>query len=340
MGEKSKIEWTDHTFNHCWGCAKVHAGCKNCYAEAWARRWGVGWGLGGPRACVSEKIWANPIRWNERAKRRGVRERVFCASMADVFENWGGQVTQTRRIAPKVFVQDEGWIDRDGQFRFFSSPADKGVLESQGMRPLRLDDLRKRLFELIDATPYLDWQILTKRPENIQEKWVSRVELQTDLNEVEFRRNVWLGTSISDQESHDRQIDAISGVGNLTPLRFLSIEPLLEPIKLDLVEIEWVIVGGESGPRARPYIVEHAADIIRQCLRANVPVFHKQLGSFPVTTNINQFEYDGNSAAWGDYAAGARFRLSHPKGADMGEWPVIEDSDITLDVREFPEVRL
>lgn len=87
MSADSKIEWTDHTFNPWWGCSKVSPACKNCYAEAFARRVGQSvWGDGAARRLFGDKHWAEPVKWNAAAAKEGVRRRVFCASMADVFE--------------------------------------------------------------------------------------------------------------------------------------------------------------------------------------------------------------------------------------------------------------
>jgi protein gp37 len=88
VGKATKIEWADHTFNPWWGCVRVSDACKNCYAEAWAKR--VGQQLWGPRSrrrFFGDAHWAQPARWNAEAARLGVRRRVFCASMADVFED-------------------------------------------------------------------------------------------------------------------------------------------------------------------------------------------------------------------------------------------------------------
>lgn len=96
MAENSRIEWTDHTFNPWWGCTKVSPACDNCYAEAWARRTGHSvWGAKSERRFLSDFYWKQPLRWNREAKKRGVRERVFCASMADVFE-WRADLSTWR----------------------------------------------------------------------------------------------------------------------------------------------------------------------------------------------------------------------------------------------------
>jgi len=87
MGRLSSIEWTHHTFNPWWGCVKVSSACDNCYAESWAKRVGQAvWGSGASRRFFGEAHWREPIRWNKEAQSLNQRQRVFCASMADVFE--------------------------------------------------------------------------------------------------------------------------------------------------------------------------------------------------------------------------------------------------------------
>ena len=88
MGKDSKIAWTDHTFNPWWGCTKVSDGCAHCYAKGVASRFAPGhWGPDAPRRFFGDKHWAEPLAWDKAAQRRGVRERVFCGSMCDVFED-------------------------------------------------------------------------------------------------------------------------------------------------------------------------------------------------------------------------------------------------------------
>lgn len=88
MGQDSKIEWTDHTFNPWWGCVNVSPACDHCYAETFAKRTGHGvWGHKAPRRFFGDKHWAEPVKWNKAAGKAGERARVFCASMADVFED-------------------------------------------------------------------------------------------------------------------------------------------------------------------------------------------------------------------------------------------------------------
>jgi protein gp37 len=88
MGETTGISWTDHTFNPWWGCVKVSPACQHCYAETFAKRVGQKvWGVKAERRFFGPKHWAEPLKWNRAAAKAGVRRRVFCASMADVFED-------------------------------------------------------------------------------------------------------------------------------------------------------------------------------------------------------------------------------------------------------------
>jgi protein gp37 len=88
MAKDSKIEWTHHTFNPWWGCERVSPACKNCYAETWAHRLGLDlWSRGAPRRTLGDSYWRQPLSWNRTAKTSNRRDRVFCASMADVFED-------------------------------------------------------------------------------------------------------------------------------------------------------------------------------------------------------------------------------------------------------------
>lgn len=87
MAKNSQIEWTHHTFNPWWGCNKVSPACDNCYAELWAKRMGQAlWGASANRRFFGDLHWREPAKWNAEAEQAGSRHRVFCASMADVFE--------------------------------------------------------------------------------------------------------------------------------------------------------------------------------------------------------------------------------------------------------------
>lgn len=183
MGESTNISWTDHTFNPWWGCWKISPECEHCYAEAFDHRLnGDHWGRTAPRKFFGDKHWSEPLRWNKAAEKAGERRRVFCASMADVFERH--PVTE---------------VDR------------------------RMDACRGRLFDLIPRTTWLDWLLLTKRPENFASMlpWIGR------QGHSEPWSNVWLGVTAGVRSSLDRV-----AILRLAPasVRFVSCEPILEHI--------------------------------------------------------------------------------------------------------------
>lgn len=302
MGANSKIEWTHHTFNPWWGCQRVSEGCALCYAEAFAKRVGQRvWGPDSGRRFFGDKRWNEPRKWNRVAEANAVRHRVFCASMADVFE------------------------DRSD-----------------------LDPWREKLWPLIEETRSLDWLLLTKRPEHIAGLTPSRWWRQS------FPPNVWVGATVENQKRADERIPVLLDVPAV--VRFLSCEPLLEEI--DIVSArgsldvgpEWVVIGGESGHGARPFHIEWARSLLRQCEQLDAAPFVKQLGARPVIPAplTDGLHGEGLLAAasesdreWPD---GTHFGnptqdvslngrvalLRDKKGGDMAEWPA------ALRVREFP----
>jgi len=313
MAENTKIQWCHHTFNHIRGCTKVAAGCANCYADALSKRnpgtLGV-WGDHGTRVLASPSYWKEPLKWNRDAERAGVRARVFCASLADVFEDW-----------PDVVIDHNGKIigkcpqcgHREPQRAFCSVCREKPEQEN-----VVLDDIRRDLFALIDATPHLDWLLLTKRPENIQKMIPDRPGtcVADFAVETRFRHNVWLGTSIA-CKSDLRNIDHLYGCADLCPVRFISVEPLIEDVgRMQFAGIDWLIIGGESGPHARPCDVAWIRSLKDQAQAAGVPVFVKQIGTLPVN---------------GKSMTPQEWRLRDPKGGDPAEWPA------DLRVQEYPQ---
>jgi protein gp37 len=296
MAEQTSIEWTDATFN-CWeGCARVSPGCEHCYAERRAVRFETArWGPQGTRRVASPSYWRQPIRWN--ANTQGRPFRVFCASLADVFEDWPGRMLDGLKQPLYVAANGQWWPDPLGGSR----------------PPLTMDDVRRRLFETVNATPALTWLLLTKRPGNILAT-LGRLRAMGLVASDHFPwANIWYGATVEDKRHGLPRIDVLRKVP--AAVRFLSVEPLLEDLgQIDLTGIDWVIAGGESGPGARPCRLDWLRSVVAQCRAAGVPVFIKQLGSRP--------ENDaGFSVSW---------RLRDKKGGDPAEWP--ED----LRVREFP----
>lgn len=239
MAENSKIEWTTHTFNPWIGCMKVSAGCDHCYAESLAKRYGwVEWGqrktgdteasIGG-RKRTSAGNWRKPIQWAKAARESGERPRVFCASLADVFDN---------QVPPE-------W--------------------------------RADLIDLIDATPELDWLLLTKRPENIGKMFA----------QFGLKPNVWLGTTCEDQAAYDKRWPILRDVP--AAVHFISYEPAVGPLRLHNGpdQPDWLICGGESGHGARFMPTAWASDIKGDCERTGTYFFMKQMtGKKPIPPDL------------------------------------------------------
>jgi protein gp37 len=317
MSDTTKIQWADATFNPWIGCTKVSAGCKNCYAENTTRarvlrsQGQETWGRGAKRSRTSAAMWRKPIQWNEQPL------------------IWDSEQHRNMRVFPSLC----DWLDMDVDVEWQAD-----------------------FLKLVYDTPRLDWLLLTKRPENwhtiICAAWgilYQRGDLDAALwldnwagvngqRKEYFPRNIWIGTSVENQEMADKRIPELLKIP--ARVRFLSVEPMLDAIQFDphwlgagersgdnyqQPQIHLVIFGGESGPAARPCNVDWIRDCVKQCKAAGVPVFVKQLGAKP---------YDGHNRkcvsvkpfVMGDW----QLRLKDPKGGDMAEWP--ED----LRVREFP----
>lgn len=264
MGKDSKIAWTDHTFNPWWGCAKVSDGCKHCYAETFSNRFGDWWGPEAERRYFGEKHWNQPLKWNREAEEEGIRHKVFCGSMCDIFE----------------YRNDPEWM--------------------------KLNNARWKLWPLIENTPNLDWLLLSKRPEKavllLPELWWHGKNPEKHMPE-----NVWIGTTTENQEQANIRIPKLLHIP--ARIRWLSIEPMLDFVDLSTwftpnynAGIHWVIVGGESGPGARPMQLDWARSIRDQCQDAGVPFFMKQIGGhlnkgkemkdFPEDLRIREFPKD------------------------------------------------
>jgi protein gp37 len=267
MAEFSKIAWTTHTFNPWIGCSHVSPGCVNCYAEGWDRRYrgGENWGPGAPRQVTSDANWAKPLAWNKSAP-KGERQRVFCASLADVFD--------------------------------LEAPAGQ----------------RERLFDLIRATPNLDWLLLTKRPQN--------VTAMLPLDWGTGYANVWMGVTTEDQKRADERIPILASIPAV--VRFLSVEPQIEEIDFgkwlsgeSAPPFNWMIFGGESGPGARPFDPEwirkplelgHAWRFSppRPWPRVRFAIFVKQMGLVWAKEHGSSDDKGGN---WDEWPSWARVRI-------------------------------
>ena len=298
------IEWTDVTWNPVTGCTKVSAGCKHCYAERAFPR------VYSPRKFTD--VQCHPARLDAPLHWRKPR-MVFVNSMSDLFHS-----------------------------------AVRGIFIDQ-------------VFAVMALTPQHTYQILTKRPERMQQYAADAREYVQAIvserkpaspprhwyhapdNRIQWPLpNVWLGVSVEDQATADERIPMLWD----TPaaVRFVSCEPLLGLIDLSPYlqigtrtkgvfrpDIDWVIVGGESGPGARPCNIDWIRDILSLCRVAGVPAFCKQLGARPTVDDpgcernlpwLYKPGFFDDEHPW--------MRLDDRKGANPDEWP----SD--LRVREYP----
>lgn len=269
MGETTGIAWTDHTFNPWWGCVKIDAPadepseCDHCYADDQSKRFGFNEGGGN-----------GPNLWGKDSDRRFFGDK-----------HWN-EPRKWDRLAAEAGVTD---------VVFCASMAD--VFEARD----DLDEHRARLWELIEETPNLVWQLLTKRPEQVVRRvppsWMDS-----------WPSNAGLGVSAGTQRSADLRVPRLLGIDAPIPFRFLSCEPLLTAVDLthidtrdrvdgmywinaltgrntdmgrpcaDVRSVDWVIVGGESGGKHRAMDLDWARSLVAQCRTHQVPVFFKQTG--------------------------------------------------------------
>lgn len=316
MGRDTSIGWCQHTFNGVHGCAHdiladgtESPGCQHCYAEIGSKRnhrtLGI-WGEEGTRVLAVDSAWEQLAAWHRAAVRAGELRRVFCYSIGDVFE------------APRKL--DNADVCARGRARLWAA--------IERLRPICCIDRgwhRQPCEEPIcegSVPAGIVFLLLTKRPENVK-----RMVPPEWLVTSGWPQHVWLGTSVENQQAADERIPHLLAVPGV-PVRFLSVEPLLERIDLcrqgaeevgDALypRLSWVIAGGESGPRARPCDLAWLRDLRDQARAARVPFWCKQLGTVAI-----QYERDGG--------IGRGLGLRHPKGGDPAEWP--ED----LRVQEVP----
>lgn len=320
MSTNTSIEWTDVSWNPIRGCSRVSAGCDNCYAAAVAYRFS---GRGKPY----EKL----------ATRRNGKP------------DWTGSL----RLVPDLLDAPLGW--RKPRRVFVNSMSDL-------FHPAVPDETIDRVFATMLRAPRHTYQVLTKRPKRMLAYmtrlrdteipiWLSPHEL-TSIGGGTPTRWLWLGVSVEDQATADERIPLL--LQTPAAVRWISAEPLLGPIAFAQPDfsdrghgpgwlvagnasngpaLDWVVVGGESGPRARPCDVAWIRSIIESSKAAGVPCFVKQLGARPFTSPgplpvpqsaesiLRHGEYDPDPWEW---------KLRSRKGGDPAEWP--ED----LRVREFP----
>lgn len=328
------IEWTDRTWNPVRGCSRISEGCRNCYAERQAARftkWDqpfYGFSLAGRWSgkveLIAEKL-EEPLRWRKPS-------RVFVNSMSDLFHE-----ALPNEAIDRVFA-----VMGSTRHTF-------QVLTKRPQRMLEYLRHERRDERIWDAMPGVDaWE---------------RRDRQDKLRRLPMP-NVWLGVSVEGQKTADHRIPPL--LQTPAAVRFISAEPLLGPVDLTPMRIrcerckgtqsidvpgggaacpdcltpyqgqrpglEWVIVGGESGPNARQCDVDWIRSIVRECKASQVPVFVKQLGSRPVGSveDVRMGKRLVLGPIGDGRAVGAHLKYRDRKGGDPAEWP--ED----LRVREFP----
>lgn len=327
---KTSIEWTDRSINPIrFGkghyCQKISPGCANCYASRMQVRFGNPEFGGHKPGATGGDVWLDRTKLDE-VRRLRKPSRIFWCDMTDLFGDW---------------VLD-GWIDLCFATMALTPHHTHQVLTK---RPQRMMDYFAKLQSVCDG-----WEAELRQKHNRPEavftptnllnlRWLEATKLggpksgyvaggpAIDSETPWPLPNVWLGTSCEDQKRADERIPHL--LRCQAAVRFLSCEPLLGPIRLAHPDfgfpsfnggLQWVIVGGESGPGARPCGTNWIRSIVDQCHTASVPCFVKQLGANAHATPLN------------DAAAGTdcRMRLDDRKGGDWTEWS--ED----LRVREFP----
>ena len=325
------IEWTDKTWNPVTGCSKVSAGCKNCYAETVANRF---WGdrKFTDVICHPERLDA-PLRWRK-------PQRVFVNSMSDLFHE---------------DVPDE-FIDRVFAVMALAPQHTFQVLTKRPkrMRDWVRDKTTTECLMAADESRATGVYAKSSEASRLAHAYMESQRLGGFCQPAPWPLpNVWLGVSCEDQAAADERIPLL--LETPVTVRFVSAEPLLGPIDFGHLQpgdppteidslrgthgvlrphggvcdrLSWVIVGGESGPRARPCDVAWIRSIVEQCRAAKVACFVKQLGAIPV-------------GAWKKADGKITFQSNHPsargiailrdrKGGDLSEWPE------GLCVREFP----
>jgi len=343
MSTQTNIAYCDATWNWIIGCTKVSPGCIHCYAEQStpSRTLGIEWGDKAERRVASDATFNAPLKWNKKpwvcntCGHADSRIKSMCIPPREkpmpYLCTHCGELVHRRR----VFSLSLGdWLD-----------------------PKIPVSVLARAMDIIRRCPDLDFLLLTKRPQlffsRMSDVSIYRDIAGNPIVDVDWvnawacrnkpPHNVWVGTSVEDQQRADERIPELLKIP--AKVRFLSIEPLLEDLgNLNLATtcdtkncqhyteaecpgtewkcimqsaIDWVIVGGESGPKARPCNVEWIRSIVRDCKAGNVPCFVKQLGH-------RVWDQDKDVAF--------ELCLKHPKGGDPSEWP----ND--LRVQEFPKV--
>lgn len=242
MGENSGIEWTDHTFNPWWGCARVSPACDFCYAATLAHRVAPGedyWTVNGPRRQFGDKHWNEPLRWQAAAEKAGTNPRVFCASMADVFDKNAPQDAR-----PRLWEL----IRRTPRLRWLLLT--KRIGNAPSMLPTDWDrgyqNVALGISVVTQAEADRDIPKLLDIP-----AWIRFVSIEPMLGPIDLYRG-----------------------------GFTFLEKQRSPRGRLYGSLDWVIAGGESGTSARPVSARWLRKLRDACKAAGVPFFFKQWGEW------------------------------------------------------------
>lgn len=258
MGANSKIEWTDHTFNGWVGCAHVSPACDHCYAESWAKRSGHPELWNGTRRRTTAENWRQPLLWDKRARQQGVRKRVFCMSLADVFDNEADPQWRADLMKLVGMTTHLDWL-------FLTK---------------RIGNARRMLNEAMDRLHLPRWD---------QDPWRNVWIGATVVNQDEADRDV---PKLIATPAHRRFLSIEPMLGRVDLCGQLGMwwnqtmdcwEGTFQTINRDQwgrKRIDWIIVGGESGSGARAMHPEWVRSIRSQCGGANVDFFFKQWGQY------------------------------------------------------------
>jgi protein gp37 len=277
MGEVTGISWTDHTWNPWWGCSKVSAGCANCYAERDSLRFGLQlWGPGASRKRQSANYWREPLTWNARAVATGVRKRVFCASMADVFDADG--LADERERLWSLIRQTPGldWLlltKRPENIRAMLPPDWSAVGDGYANVWLGVSVEHQ---EAADARIPL----LLSIPARI--RFLSCEPLLGPLTLTPYLISTRPVTDDHLDAPDGALVDGMEHVGAQWERRH---------------HLHWIIAGGESGPKARPLHPQWVQNLQMECAAHHVGFFFKQWGEYAPGYHC-QISSSGRDEVW------------------------------------------
>lgn len=282
MAENTAIEWADHTFNPWTGCTKVSPACDLCYAESWAKRSGtVRWGHGEPRRRTTDANWRLPIKWNAQAQREGRRFRVFCASLADVFDNevpvqW--RVDLFRLIASTPHLDWLLLTKRIGN----ALPMMREVAQQCGGGEQPMPNVWLGATVVNQAEADRDVPKLLAVPARV--RFLSIEPMLGPITLPGFNATTsWC--PLCAKIVPDSLVRPHEGEHGSAALPCASVYDMLH----------WVIAGGESGPHARPAHPAWFAGLRDQCAAAGVPFLFKQWGEWGPAGDFEPYPGDARA---------------------------------------------